>query len=31
MTPFTRAYLLGCATGFGLSLLLAVWFWGALV
>lgn len=30
MSPFTRGYLLGCATGFGLSILFAVWFWSAL-
>lgn len=28
MTPFFRGYVLGCATGFGLSFLFVVWFWG---
>jgi len=30
MTAFSKGYVLGCATGFGLSLLFVVWFWGAL-
>lgn len=31
MTSFTKAYLLGCATGFALSFLFGLWFWSQLI
>lgn len=30
MTTFTRGLIVGLATGFGLSFVFVVWFWGAL-